>query len=247
MSVVKRREQGRAVRPSATSRHPAPLPVRRGNAWWRRRSDGSWERWDEIRHRWELRTRSAPPPPPPARADGASTAVIQRRAKKPPERARSRLVRWASTGILVLTVLAWAVFLRPGFLGGPASYVIVAGESMEPVLHTGDLVVARRQGSYRPGDVVAFKVPEGEPGAGSMVIHRIVGGSGDAGWILQGDNKDEPDFWRPTDDEISGKRWLLVPRAGHVLVLLRSPLVFAVAAGVMVFLLVVMPDEQKKP
>lgn len=123
------------------------------------------------------------------------------------------------------------------------TYVIVAGQSMEPSLHTGDLVLARRQDGYRRGDVVAYKVPAGEPGAASIIIHRIVGGSADDGWVIQGDNKEEPDFWRPTDAQISGKRWLLVPGAGHLLVLLRSPVAFALAASMMVFALVVMPEQ----
>ena len=62
---------------------------------------------------------------------------------------------------------------RPGpFLGGPASYVIVSGHSMEPTLYTGDLVVVHQRDEYSVGDMVAFEI-EG----GSQVIHRIVGGS----------------------------------------------------------------------
>lgn len=216
----------------------ASLPIRVRNEWWRRYSDGSWERWDEAQRVWEEATLPAPPPPPPSARVPAPASP--RTAKQ-----RSPLARWTSTALVVLTVLGWAVFLRPTFLGGSATYVVVAGESMEPVLHTGDLVVARRQDSYRVGDVVAFEVTAAESGGGAIVIHRIVGGSGDEGWVLQGDNKDEPDFWRPTNEEISGKRWLLIPRAGHVLVLLRSPLVFALGASILVFLLVVMPAEAK--
>lgn len=64
-------------------------------------------------------------------------------------------------------------------------------------------------------------------------------------WILQGDNKDKPDFWRPTSEEITGKRWLLISRSGRVLVLLGSPLVFALGASLLVFLFVVTRAEAK--
>lgn len=156
----------------------------------------------------------------------------------------SRLRRAASLAMTVTVVACWMAFLRPAAFGGSTGFVIVAGHSMEPGLHTGDLVLTHRQGSYRPGDVVAFRIPAGETGAGATVIHRIIGGSGEKGWIMQGDNKPEPDLWRPTNEDVVGKRWLLIPRGGHLLVALRSPLVFALGAAVMVFLLVVMPEEE---
>ncbi len=235
-----RLQRGRTISHRLIAAPKASLPVRRGNDWWRRHNDGCWERWDESRRLWERRSPSPPPPPP---------TTVQTRAPAahphPAHPERSRPIRLMSTAVMLLVVVGWAMFLRPAFLGGPVTYVIVAGQSMEPGLHTGDLVLARRQESYGRGDVVAFQVPRNEPGAGSTVIHRIVGGSGNEGWVLQGDNKDEPDFWRPTNEEISGKRWLLIPQAGHLLVLVRSPLAFAVGASLMVFLLVAMPDGRE--
>jgi len=132
--------------------------------------------------------------------------------------------------------LAWLVFLRPVSLGGPADYVVVSGRSMEPTLHAGDLAVIRKQGGYAAGDVVAFRVPEGEPGAGGRVIHRIIGGSSEEGFVVQGDNKNAPDLWRPKPKDILGKMWLRIPSGGRVVTVLRSPMVLAaLAASVAVF------------
>ena len=147
---------------------------------------------------------------------------------------------------LVAMALAWLVFLRPVSLGGPAGYVVVSGSSMEPTLHAGDLAVTRKQGSYEAGAVVAFRVREDEPGAGGRVIHRIVGGSAEERFVMQGDNKEGPDLWRPGGDDILGKMWFSVPRAGRLLAVLQSPVLLAgLASGVAVFLVLIGPEGAK--
>jgi signal peptidase I len=120
---------------------------------------------------------------------------------------------------------AWAFTLRPTFLGGPAGYVMVSGKSMEPTLRTGDLVVTRRQADYGRGDIVAFRVE------GGTVIHRIVGGDGVGGFEVQGDNKDAPDQWHPTNRDIAGKLWLYLPGKGRWLAWTRAPQNLSAIAG----------------
>ena len=130
----------------------------------------------------------------------------------------------------------WFLLLAPTSIGGPATYVWVSGDSMEPTLHDGDLVILRRADTYRPGDIVAFRVGPGEPGAGRHVIHRIIGGSAETGFITQGDNKERPDRWRPTGRDVVGAEAFVVPGGGQVIGLLRDPAIFAsVAAGLTVF------------
>jgi signal peptidase len=137
-------------------------------------------------------------------------------------------------GSLVLTVAAvafWALELRPTALGGPADYVIVSGRSMLPSFRADDLAVALRQHSYAVGDVVVYHVPKGGPGAGTRVIHRIVGGSASEGFLMKGDNKKGVDPWRPTNADVVGKVRLTVPRAGAVILFLRTPFGMAGLAG----------------
>lgn len=98
---------------------------------------------------------------------------------------------------------------------------------MEPAIHPGSLVVVTRRAEYGIGDVVAYRVPEGNPGAGDNVIHRIVGGSADTGFIVRGDNTSGPDIWRPRPTEIVGTTWLTVPNGAMPLLFLRSPSVIA--------------------
>jgi signal peptidase len=135
-------------------------------------------------------------------------------------------------------VAAWALLLRPQSLGGPAAYVIVSGESMEPRLETGDLVVLSKKRSYQVGDVVAYTIPKGQPGQGTFVIHRIVGGSGRDGYLTQGDNRERRDLWRPTPRETLGSMQFSIPGAGLLLTSVRTPLGIAFAAGLAAFLFI---------
>ena len=131
----------------------------------------------------------------------------------------------AATLLVVALVAGWFFLLRPSFLGGPASYIIVQGQSMEPTLHSGDLAVLGQQDEYHPGDVVAFNVE------GGVVIHRIVGGTAEEGFVTQGDNKDGADVWRPTADDIVGRLWFSIPGGGQFLLRLREPMTLGLMAG----------------
>ncbi len=154
---------------------------------------------------------------------------------KRPDRRPARI---ALTALFVVLAVGWTVLLRPQALGGPAAYVIVSGKSMEPTLKNGDLVVALNRSSYRAGDVVAYRIPEGEQGAGALVIHRITGGSARAGYVLQGDNRSGEDRWRPQPRDIAGDMRVRLPRVGLLLTFVRTPLGMALFAGVAAFFLI---------
>lgn len=144
---------------------------------------------------------------------------------------RSRLVLYAVEALALGLAAAFLILGRAGFVGSPISYVVVSGHSMEPGLHTGDIVVLRRDSDYRRGEVVAYEVPKGEPGAGLIVIHRIIGGSARGGFVMQGDNKTSPDPWRPRPADVVGQKLLMVPKFGLWASYLRTPLGIALIAG----------------
>ena len=149
--------------------------------------------------------------------------------------------------VLVLTVvLFWALVLRPQSLAGPAAFVLVSGQSMLPRYHTGDLVLVERRSSYHVGQVVAYRVPEGDAVAGAQVIHRIVGGNPTTGWIVQGDNRTAPDVWRPKNGDIVGAKALRIPNAVLVLQFLRSPVLLALLAASFVFVRVLTRDDESR-
>jgi signal peptidase I len=156
-------------------------------------------------------------------------------ARRPVAVSFRRLWRWVGLALTVALVAAWFFLLRPQMLGGPAGYVMVSGTSMLPGYHNGDLIVVHAESQYRVGDVVAYRVPEGDPAAGLQVIHRIVGGSPARGFVMQGDNRSAPDIWRPKPGDVVGAAWLDVPKGGVVLAFLHSPLLLASLAAGIVF------------
>jgi signal peptidase I len=135
------------------------------------------------------------------------------------------------SSVITIAVLAgWALWLRPAALGGSVDYVVVRGDSMLPTYASGDLVVVRTEPSYVPGEVVAYRVPAGNVGGGSLVLHRIVARDGDS-FTLRGDSNDGIDPWQPRRQEVVGGAWLSVPRAGTVLVILRNPAILGSLAA----------------
>ena len=158
---------------------------------------------------------------------GIEAQVVGRRVVL---RRRPLYRRLVSTAVWLVGV-AVAVFIWPLSLGGRSSFVIVAGTSMEPTLHSGDLVLIRRQDAYSPGDVLAYAVPEGEPGAGAHVIHRLREITDDGVFVMRGDNRQANDGWHPTRTDVLGRRVLLIPRAGSLLMQARRPWLIGLIVG----------------
>ena len=155
--------------------------------------------------------------------------------------------RVAGLALFVLALAGWFFVLRPTSLGGPASYLWVSGVSMLPTLETGDFVITQQQDAYAVGDVLAYRVPAGDPGAGAIVIHRLKGGSAVDGFTMQGDNKQLPDEWHPRQGDVVGRMWVAIPGAGKYLQVLRSPTVFApLVAGTVVFLILLGGDSKPR-
>jgi signal peptidase len=151
----------------------------------------------------------------------------------------------AGIALVVLVCLFWAQYLRPQLLGGNAAYVLVSGKSMLPRYHTGDLVLVERQSSYHVGQLISYRVPKGDPMAGAEVIHRIIGGDAQHGFIVKGDNRTAPDVWHPKPRDIVGAKALRIPNAVLVLQFLRSPFFLALLAACFVFVQVLVRGDDE--
>lgn len=127
---------------------------------------------------------------------------------------------------IIAMIALWIAF-APTQAGGLASYIIVIGNSMEPGFRIGDLIITHEQTSYQIGDAVVYRNRELE----NFVFHRII--AEEAGrYVLQGDNNSWVDTYQPAQEEILGKLWLHVPRAGVVVRKIRNPFIMAfIAAG----------------
>lgn len=124
----------------------------------------------------------------------------------------------------VLIALGWLV-LRPGDLGGPLTYAVVAGGSMAPALVDGDLIVLVRADAYVLGDVVGYR-PSGAQG---LIVHRIVGGDA-RGFELRGDARSTADADRPGAADLVGRVVLVVPHGRRVVLFSRALLPGVIAA-----------------
>jgi len=134
--------------------------------------------------------------------------------------------------ILVLISALWFTF-APVQFGGQASYVLIAGASMEPSLHYGDLIIGHEERTYNVGDVVTYRHPTIGP-----VIHRIIEREGDT-YTFKGDNNDWIDSYEPKSSELIGKSWIHIPGAANIILKLRSSLgivLLSFAFGFMVLL-----------
>lgn len=175
--------------------------------------------------------------PPTATVDAARP---ERRGARVERRQRAR--RRRRTGRTLLGYAATVMFLAvafmfwPASLGGEVSYIKVSGESMLPHFHLGDLVVMREADTYRVGDVIAYRVPDGDVGGGLVVVHRIVGGDAQHGFVTRGDNREFDDSWHPKPSDIVGREWFSLSGLGTKMGALRTPSAFAFFGGVVVML-----------
>lgn len=123
------------------------------------------------------------------------------------------------TALTIMVVAGLWLFFAPTSIGGPASYITVQGISMQPNLYTGDLVILHEQADYKIGDSVAYRARNM---ADAVVIHRIIEVDGDR-FVLQGDNNDFIDEYRPTKEDILGKQTVRVPAASDFLGWVKTP------------------------
>src|SRR3972149_2376845 len=94
-------------------------------------------------------------------------------------------IRFSSffSAVLLMTILAALIFFLPIQFGGATAYVMIDGNSMEPVYHRGDLVIVRRETAYFVGDIVTYFNRDLK----RNVIHRIVALQ-DGVFTIKGDN-----------------------------------------------------------
>ena len=63
------------------------------------------------------------------------------------------------------------------------------------------------------------------------MIHRIVHGSAETGYVTRGDNRTTPDPWRLLPGDVIGSVALRLPHVGTFVGVLREPPVFAWFVG----------------
>jgi signal peptidase I len=120
--------------------------------------------------------------------------------------------------------------LAPRQLGGQFQMLTVAGASMEPSLHAGDLVFVRARSAYEVGDVLAYRAELVD----AVLLHRVVEIDDSGLFTLRGDANDDLDVDHPSADAVIGGTVLRIPGGARVLRALASPFVIAGALGLAV-------------
>ena len=153
------------------------------------------------------------------------------------EASRLRTVLRFVVSACIVMLLGVVVYLWPASLGGRATIVFVTGSSMAPTLTSDDVVLAREHATYSVGDLVVFKVPEGDA-AGKFIIHRIVGGSSSTGWVTRGDNRTTVDPWFLSDGDLVGRaerKAAVGPALRTTFRWVLAPLVWSMAAAIVAY------------
>jgi signal peptidase I len=125
---------------------------------------------------------------------------------------------WAAGGAAVTLVVA---VVAPNVAGG-RSLKVLSG-SMEPRIHTGDIVVGRwiRPDQVKPGEVITFR----KPGAETLITHRVRAvrvTPGGVRVVTKGDANRTVEDWRaPLDARITRAQYR-VPKAGYVVQWIQS-------------------------
>jgi len=127
-------------------------------------------------------------------------------------------VLWAAGGAAL--ILAAAVVV-PNFAGG-RSLKVLSG-SMEPGIHTGDMVIGRwmRVEDAKPGQVITFR----KPGASTLITHRVRSvrvGSGVVHVVTKGDANQTVEDWRAAPGARITRGVYRVPKAGYVVQWIQS-------------------------
>ncbi len=161
--------------------------------------------------------REGPPGEAPPIADAAPTAE------------RSLSWRWARRGLMVVcwSVLGFAVVLVLSVmlpnLFGMRDLTVLSG-SMEPTIHTGDVVVEHQIPPLdaRIGDIVSFKDPE-DPSV--LITHRVQDiqvQNGIVAFVTKGDANTGVERWKVSADGMIGRVDYHVWHLGYLLFWIRG-------------------------
>jgi signal peptidase I len=118
------------------------------------------------------------------------------------------------------------LLVGPAALGGPTSILAVSGNSMEPRIDAGDLILVRAGGPYHVGQIVAYhNIP-----AKATFLHRIVAVRG-TGFAMKGDHNGWVDPGTAQPGQVVGRLWIRIPGAGSAFRWVAYPLHGALLAG----------------
>jgi len=109
----------------------------------------------------------------------------------------NRVQFWLFIGFLAFTIAY--VTVQPIYISG------LEGDSMEPELSEGDIIVYSQYATPEEGSIVVYEYEED-----TQVGHRVIEET-ESGYITKGDNNDYKDAEKIRHDEIEGSVIVTVP------------------------------------
>jgi len=99
-----------------------------------------------------------------------------------------RIIESVASYLLTALIVIFIILIATGVI----RVAVVEGRSMEPTMHTGDLVLLEKKPpeDIKPGDVVVYSV------GGKYIIHRVLKvfiHNGEYCYVVKGDNNPVPD------------------------------------------------------
>ena len=135
--------------------------------------------------------------------------------------------------VMVVLIAAVVFMIWPVPYGGRVTIARVVGTSMQPMYHTGDVVMAVKPlGDYHVGDVVVYVAKVGN--TSGYIVHKIVGQNANGTFVLKGVNKKDKDPWDVPAANIRGKVVFLIPQGARYIGLLHNRWGTAVILGLLV-------------
>jgi signal peptidase I len=117
--------------------------------------------------------------------------------------------------VLAAVLVTFSLLSATGYV---KARVVLTG-SMQPTINPGDIVLTAPVTRVEPkvDDVAAYQARRFDGAPVGVFTHRIIGGDGQSGWILQGDANPSPDVQKPTNSDILGVVIFVIPWLGNLL------------------------------
>jgi signal peptidase I len=113
--------------------------------------------------------------------------------------------------IIVAFVVAWVFYQGLAFATGTSMPIVsVVSDSMEPILHRGDLLFVTGADDFQVNDIVIYQRSDVQ----YTIVHRIIEIQED-GYVIKGDNNPVPDAGIVKQEQIIGKVLFAVPLLGY--------------------------------
>ncbi|MBI2855766.1 MAG: signal peptidase I [Chloroflexi bacterium] len=157
--------------------------------------------------------------------------------------------------LVALLLVAMGYLALSLSLGTSSPFLLVRGQSMEPTLHAGDMLMQRSVSAtkIRVGDIIAFDVPvEGQKAKQlpPKAAHRVIGIQGEGGhlaFVTQGDNSDVDPFKVPASAVHGVVVKNLGPLGKPILLLTNKALLLFVGLPIVAFVLIVVATLWTSP